>query len=398
MEKVLIVKYGEIALKGMNKPYFERVLMERIRSCIKDYEEAQVWRYEGVVFVRANEPERMEEMAAEVARVFGVSTVSIAAEVESDMEVISQAAAEYMRRLRKERVIRTFKVETKRSNKQFPVTSPEISRRVGARILKTQNDDPAYPLTVDVHEPDCLLFIDVRRDKSYIYHDKHTGFGGLPLGTNGKGLVLLSGGIDSPVAAWMMAKRGMLIEAIHFHSYPYTSDRAKEKVVELTRILGGYCGRIKLHCVNLLEIQMAINEACPQEQMTILSRRFMMKIAQRLSQRIKADVLITGENMGQVASQTVQGLVVTDQSVQMPVMRPLIGMDKVDIMELAQKIGTFETSIQPFEDCCTVFLPKHPSTKPRLEKILDSEKALDQERLIQRALEEMETIMVQPGK
>lgn len=397
MEKVFIIKYGEIALKGMNKPYFERVLMDRIRACVKKYNEAVVWRYEGVVFVRAEEPqERMEEIAGEIARVFGVSTVSIAAEVESDMEAIYEGAVEYIKQLRAQRSVRTFKVETKRSNKQFPVPSPEISRKVGGKILKACNDDPAYPLTVDVHHPDCLLFIDVRRDKSYIYHDKTAGFGGLPLGTNGKGLVLLSGGIDSPVASWMMAKRGMVIEAIHFHSYPYTSDRAKEKVVELAKILAGYCGRIKVHCVNLLEIQQAINAHCPEEQMTILSRRFMMKIAQRLAQKVKADVLITGENMGQVASQTVQGLVVTDQAVDMPVMRPLIGMDKVDIMELAQKIGTFETSIQPFEDCCTVFLPKHPSTKPRLERILESESHLEQEALIESALSNIETIVVQP--
>ena len=396
MDKVLMIKYGEIALKGMNKPYFERVLMERIRKAVKGYPEASVWRYEGVVFARTADQSKLSEMAVEISKVFGVATVSIAAEVESDPETIFRDAAEYMKEIRKEQKIYTFKVEAKRSNKQFPIISPEIARKAGGSILKACNDDPEYPLRVNVHEPDCMLFVDVRRDKTYIYHDKLAGFGGLPLGTNGKGLVLLSGGIDSPVASWMMAKRGMNIEAIHFHSYPFTSDRAKEKVLDLAKILSGYCGRIKVHCVNLLEIQQAINENCPEEQMTILSRRFMMKIAERLAQEVKADVLITGENIGQVASQTVQGLVVTDNAVQLPVMRPLIAMDKVDIMEIAQKIGTFETSIQPFEDCCTVFLPKHPLTKPKLETILDSEKHLEVEQLIENALAGMENYTVNP--
>lgn len=396
MRKVLIIKYGEIALKGMNKPYFERVLMERIRKAIKGFPDASVWRYEGVVFASTSDEAGLEKMAEETARVFGVATVSIAQEVESDPETIFRDAAAYMMEIRAKQVIRTFKVEAKRSNKQFPIISPEIARRAGAACLKTCNGDPDYPLTVNVHEPDCLLFMDVRRDKTYIYHDKMAGFGGLPLGTNGKGLVLLSGGIDSPVASWMMAKRGMTIEAIHFHSYPFTSDRAKEKVLDLTKILAGYCGRIKVHCINLLEIQQAINEHCPEEQMTILSRRFMMRIAERLAKEVKADVLITGENIGQVASQTVQGLVVTDNSVEMPVMRPLIAMDKVDIMDIAQKIGTFETSIQPFEDCCTVFLPKHPSTKPKLESVIESESHLDVEGLIDSAFKTKELYTVNP--
>lgn len=396
MDKVLMIKYGEIALKGMNKPYFERVLMERIRKAVKDYSDASVWRYEGVVFARTSDSEKLPEMAKEISKVFGVSTVSIAAEVESDPETIFSDAAEYMKEIRKEQNIRTFKVEAKRSNKQFPIISPDIARKAGGSILKACNDDPEYPLKVDVHNPDCMLFVDVRRDKTYIYHDKMAGFGGLPLGTNGKGLILLSGGIDSPVASWMMAKRGMNIEAIHFHSYPFTSDRAKEKVLDLARILSGYCGRIKVHCINLLEIQQAINENCPEEQMTILSRRFMMKIAERLAGEVKADVLITGENIGQVASQTVQGLVVTDNAVEIPVMRPLIAMDKVDIMEIAQKIGTFETSIQPFEDCCTVFLPKHPSTKPKLESIVESEKHLDVEALIENAMSGIEHYTINP--
>ena len=240
------------------------------------------------------------------------------------------------------------------------------------------------------------MYVNVRHGYTYIYADKIKGFGGLPLGTNGKGMVLLSGGIDSPVAAWMMAKRGMVIEAVHFHSYPYTSERAQEKVFDLTRILASYCGRIKVHCVNLLGIQEAIGENCPEDEMTILSRRFMMMIAERIARDNGCDMLITGENIGQVASQTAQGLVVTDNAVSMPVMRPLIAMDKVDIMDLAQKVGTYETSIQPFEDCCTVFLPKHPVTKPRLENILKSESVLDKEALIAAALETRDTTVILP--
>ena len=317
-----------------------------------------------------------DEVIQDISRVFGVASVSHAAEVASDLDVIYEAAGEYMADLMKSRNIATFKVEAKRADKSFPVESPEISKRVGGAVLKH-----CKVLKVDVHQPDCVLYVNVRHGYTYIYADKIKGFGGLPLGTNGKGMVLLSGGIDSPVAAWMMAKRGMVIEAVHFHSYPYTSERAQEKVFDLTRILG---------------IQEAIGENCPEDEMTILSRRFMMMIAERIARDNGCDMLITGENIGQVASQTAQGLVVTDNAVSMPVMRPLIAMDKVDIMDLAQKVGTYETSIQPFEDCCTVFLPKHPVTKPRLENILKSESVLDKEALIAAALETRDTTVILP--
>ena len=238
--------------------------------------------------------------------------------------------------------------------------------------------------------------MDVRHDKAYIYQDKIAGFGGLPLGTNGKGMSLLSGGIDSPVATWMMAKRGMMIEAIHFHSYPYTSQRAQEKVEELARIVATYCGRFKMHVINLLPIQEQIVQNCPEEETTILVRRFMMRIAEKVAGETGCGMLITGENLGQVASQTAEALVVTDASVKMPVMRPLIALDKVDIMDKAREIGTYETSIQPYEDCCTVFLPKHPVTKPRLERILESESRLDCETLIADAAASRETIDIKP--
>ena len=384
-----IIRCGEIALKGMNKPYFERLLLERIKRALKDYKDISAHRSEGLIFVYASIENDKSSLIRTISQVFGVASVSDACETESDIDVIGKHAVEYMKDMISSKGIKTFKVEAKRADKSFPIQSPDISRRIGAAVLKG-----CGVLKVDVHEPDCVLFVNVRREHSYIYADKIKGFGGLPLGTNGKGLILLSGGIDSPVAAWMMAKRGMMIEAVHFHSYPYTSERAREKVYDLTRILASYCGRIKVHSINLLEIQQAIGENCPTEEMTILSRRFMMKIAERIAKKYDCDMLITGENIGQVASQTVKGLVVTDAAVNIPVMRPLIAFDKVDIMAKAQEIGTYETSIQPYEDCCTIFLPKHPVTRPKLSKILESEALLNEEVLIDSALETMETVSI----
>ncbi|MFV0516476.1 MAG: tRNA uracil 4-sulfurtransferase ThiI [Aminipila sp.] len=388
---IFIVRCGEVALKGMNKPYFERMLVERIRRMLKNFEGTEVKRHEGLIFVRADKKYLKQDIVGQISKVFGVASISPAVEVETDIEKIGDAAVKVMMEIIEEKGIHTFKVEAKRADKTFPIQSPEIGRIIGGKILKG-----CKVLAVDVHHPDSLLFVDVRREKSYIYEQKISGFGGLPLGTNGKGMILLSGGIDSPVAAWMMAKRGMMIEAIHFHSYPYTSERAQEKVEELASIVATYCGRFKMHVINLLPIQEEIVQNCPEEETTILVRRFMMKIAERVAKEKDCTMLITGENLGQVASQTAESLVVTDASVQMPVMRPLIAMDKVDIMDKAREIGTYETSIQPYEDCCTVFLPKHPTTKPKLEKILDSESRIDVEALISAAIESMETINIFP--
>jgi thiamine biosynthesis protein ThiI len=388
-----IVRCGEVALKGLNKPYFERMLVDRIKRVLKKYDGVEVKRNEGLIFVRALKELDPDLIVADISRVFGVASISPAVETESDLEEIGQAAVEYMLQLIEKKGVKTFKVDAKRADKNFPVKSPDIARQIGARILIG-----CKVLKVDVHNPECLLFIDVRKDKSYIFEQKISGFGGLPLGTNGKGMILLSGGIDSPVAAWMMAKRGMLIEAVHFHSYPYTSERAREKVVDLAGIVAGYCGRFKMHIINLLPIQELIVQNCPEEETTILVRRFMMKIAEKVAQETDCCMLITGENLGQVASQTAEALVVTDQSVQMPVMRPLIAMDKVDIMDIARNIGTFETSILPYEDCCTVFLPKHPTTKPKLAKILDSESRLDVEQLVADAVSSKETVTIYPAE
>lgn len=386
-QNILIVRCGEVALKGMNKPYFERMLADRIRTNLRGFEGVDVKRHEGLIFVRADKRLSMDAIIKETTKVFGVASVSKAIEAEPELDKIGEAAVGYMTELINTRGVKTFKVEAKRADKNFPVKSPEIGRIIGAKILIG-----CKVLKVDVHDPDVLLHVDVRHDRTYIYEGKVSGFGGLPLGTNGKGMVLLSGGIDSPVAAWMMAKRGMLIEAVHFHSYPYTSPRAQQKVEELAGILASYCGRFKMHVINLLPIQEQIVMNCPEEETTILVRRFMMKIAERIAEKRDCMMLITGENLGQVASQTAEALVVTDASVTKPVMRPLIAMDKVDIMEKAKEIGTYEKSIEPYEDCCTVFLPKHPTTKPRLERILASESKLDAEGLIEAAVNSAEVV------
>ena len=386
-QNIFIVRCGEVALKGMNKPYFERMLADRIRRNLKNIEGVSVKRKDGLIFIRSEKNTEPDTIIKETTKVFGVDSVSKAIEAQPELNAIGEAAAGYMMELIEKRGVKTFKVAAKRADKTFPVKSPEIGRIIGAKILIG-----CKVLKVDVHQPDVLLHVDVRSDRAYIYEGKINGFGGLPLGTNGKGLVLLSGGIDSPVAAWMMAKRGMLIEAVHFHSYPYTSPRARQKVEELASILASYCGGFKMHVINLLPIQEQIVANCPEEETTILVRRFMMRIAEKIAQKRSCMMLITGENLGQVASQTAEALVVTDASVTRPVMRPLIAMDKTEIMDKAREIGTYEKSIEPYEDCCTVFLPKHPTTKPKLERILESESRLDCEALIQAAVESAETV------
>lgn len=401
MEKIYIVRCGESALKGKNKPYFERMLVQRVKKNLKEMPDVSVERVDGLLFVRTPEEVPSEDVLKKVGRVFGVDSVSPAVEVriegmdaESALNAISREAVAFMTRQIEEKGIRTFKVDAKRADKTFAIQSPEIGKRIGARILKG-----CKVLKVDVHEPDCHLYLNVRRGYAYLYDKKVSGYGGLPLGTNGRGMVLLSGGIDSPVAAFLMAHRGMYVEAVHFHSYPYTSERAFEKVKDLAGILTDYCGRIRMFSVNLLPIQEQIVQNCPEEETTILVRRFMMRIAEAIAKREGDLMLITGESLGQVASQTAASLVVTDASVSLPVMRPLIAMDKTQIMDIARDIGTFETSILPYEDCCTVFLPKHPVTQPKLERIERSESLLDVEKLVQEAVDsaELTTISQRDG-
>ncbi|MDR1779072.1 MAG: tRNA 4-thiouridine(8) synthase ThiI [Clostridiales Family XIII bacterium] len=415
IEEILIIRYGEVALKGMNKSWFERILLGRLTSALARIPEAKdyhVQRDNGLFTLRSADGKLgagAVPVLRRILKVFGVSTVSRAILLHStDMADICAACAAYMR----EKVLArgagagaatattataggplTFKVYGKRSDKTYPVSSPEMSARAGAAVLAALGD----AVKVDVHNPGVHLFVHLRLGGVFIYDEKEEGFGGLPLGTNGRGLILLSGGIDSPVAAWLMAKRGMRIEAVHFHSYPYTSERAREKVEELAAILAGYCGNIRMHIINLLPAQEAIGKHCPEELMTILVRRFMMKIAERVAQERGLDMLITGENLGQVASQTAEALVTTDEAVRMPVMRPLIALDKTDIIEKAEEIGTFEKSIEPYEDCCTVFLPRHPATRPSLAQVLEAEARIpDMEALLARLTASAETVVIKP--
>ena len=390
-KKLYIVRCGEVALKGMNKPYFERVLLERVRKAIECFDDAEAKWVEGLMFVRVPVSVPEDDVIAKCVRVFGVASVSPAVEAPKDIDEIGRLAAEFMQKIIDEEGVQTFKVKGKRADKSFAVQSPEIGRMVGAIILKR-----CKVLSVNVHEPDVLLTVDVRREGAYIFRDKIKGFGGLPLGTNGKGLILMSGGIDSPVAAFMMAKRGMSIEAVHFHSYPYTSQRAQKKVEDLVHVLAGYMGTVRMHVINLLPIQEQIVMNCPEDETTLLVRRFMMRIAEQIALKNGDMMLITGEDLGQVASQTAEALVVTDSVVTMPVMRPLIAMDKVDIMGKAREIGTYDISIQPYEDCCTVFLPKHPVTKPKLARIEKSESALDVKALVDAAVASEEIIDIRP--
>ncbi|AFS77960.1 putative tRNA sulfurtransferase ThiI [Gottschalkia acidurici 9a] len=385
MERVISVSFGEIALKGLNKSYFEDKLIKNIRSVIKDLGESKIYKEQGKVYIEIAESS-MENAMNRIKKVFGIVYVSPCLRIEKneDMEEVKKYAILALKEALEESKNRTYKVETKRADKNFPMKSPEISREIGGYLLENVED-----VTVDVHKPDIVLNIDIRK-KCYIYTRKIKAYGGLPIGTNGRGLLLLSGGIDSPVAGFMMAKRGLGIDAVHFHSYPFTSERSEEKVKDLAGILSRYCGNITVYSVNLLNIQKEINKNCPEKEMTLISRRFMMRIAESIAKKNGLDALITGESLGQVASQTIKGLTVTNSSVEIPVFRPLIGMDKVDITEIAQDIETFETSIQPFEDCCTVFLPKHPVTRPEVEDIEKSEEALNTEELINDAIENME--------
>lgn len=383
MEKVIIVRYGEIMLKGKNKRFFEDKLVRHIRHALRDLGKPTVYKKHSRIYVDVDEYDA-NQLIERIRKVFGVTLISIAKVFPVDLEKIKEIALEELQEQQQLNSIKTFKVESKRVDKSFPLPSLELSRELGGHLLSNLED-----VTVDVHNPDVRIYVEVR-EEAYVFSSRVMGLGGLPLGTNGKAILLLSGGIDSPVAGWMVAKRGVEIHAVHFHSYPFTSQRAKEKVLDLAKQLSEYVGQFKLYSVNLLPIQKEISEKCPEDEMTILSRRFMMKIAERVAEREEAQGLITGESLGQVASQTIEGLHVTNSAITLPVFRPLIAMDKVDIIEIARKIGTFETSILPFEDCCTVFLPKRPVTKPRLEKILRSEALLDIDQLINEAIENME--------
>ncbi len=379
MRELLLVRYGEIFLKGLNRPTFIRALVKRIKHAVKDLG-GKVVMNDSRIFV--SDCEDIDEAIRRVTKVFGVHSVCPA--VEMDKEDFEAVAAQAVRMM--EGLSGTFKVSSRRSDKRYPMDSPTLNAQIGHRILVANK-----ALSVDVKNPDHVLNLEIR-DQAYLYCKVVPAVGGMPVGTNGRATLLLSGGIDSPVAGWMIAKRGVHISAVHFHSYPYTSDRAKEKVLDLARILSESCCGIRVHVVPFTKIQMEIHEKCPEEYTTLIMRRYMMRIAERVAHIENAEALITGESIGQVASQTMTALGTTDMVVDMPVFRPLIGFDKREIIDIAEKIGTMETSSLPYEDCCTVFTPRHPATHPKMEKILEGESKLDSEALIQEAMEGIEII------
>lgn len=388
MESLYLISFGEIALKGENRPFFERILMQRIKKALRPYDEnIRLQKTHGRIYCFTEAPR--EKVINSLKKVFGIVYISPAISCENHMEQIEQIALEVMKS--QNYTGKTFKVETRRPNKSFPLKSPEVSREVGAHLLKNLEG-----LSVDVHNPQIRLDVEIR-EKTFIYCERVPGPGGLPLGCNGKAVLLLSGGIDSPVAAYMLMKRGVEIEPIYFHSFPFTSDRAKEKVVELCRVLAEYSGQMRLHVVNFTEALKELGENTPDEFLTIMMRRMMVRIAQKTAESIGAKALVTGESLGQVASQTLEALAATNEVATIPIFRPLIGFDKIEIMDLAKKIGTYDISIEPYADCCTVFVPKHPKTRPDLSGVHEAESGLDVEKLTELGLEDIEIIEVQTG-
>ena len=388
MKEIFLLKLGEIVLKGANKRQFENRLRQNVRHRMKPYGDFDVYIMQSTVYVEPMNESADVDGAWDACRsIFGVVSLCRCRPCEKNLDAIYRTIEEYLGDDLD--CAGSFKVESKRSDKAFPMTSIAISQEIGGRIA-----DARPSLTVDVHHPAYTVYVEIRDLSAYVHGPAEPGAGGLPTGVGGRAMVLLSGGIDSPVASYMMAKRGLEIEAVHFFSYPYTSQLAKDKVIALARLVTRYCGRMTVNVVSFTEIQEAIRDNCPEEFFTLIMRRFMMDIAQRLARQDGCGALITGENLGQVASQTMEAMTVTGALVDIPIFMPLVGMDKKDIVDIARKIGTLDTSILPYEDCCTVFTPKHPKTKPTLGQVLNAEKKLDREALIDRAMEQIERIRV----
>lgn len=392
MKEIILVKYGEIILKGLNRSKFESMLLRNIRQAIGFIEDIHIWVKQAVIYIDVPEQEQIDIVIERLSKVFGIVSITRAGVIDKNLETIKKGAYDYCNDVLEKDV--TFKVEAKRSDKSFPYNSIEIGQHIGGYL-----HDCCTGAVVDVHHPDITIRVEVREQAAYVYcqEKRIPGQGGMPIGSGGKATLLLSGGIDSPVAGHMIAKRGVEINAVNFFSFPYTSERAKEKVMELASILAQYTSKVNLYIVPFTEIQLQIRDKCREDQMTLLMRRFMMRIAERIAEQTGTRALITGESVGQVASQTLAALHVTNSVVNMPVLRPLIGMDKSEIIERAHQIGTFETSILPYEDCCTVFTPKHPETNPRLDMIEKSESHLDFDRLIEEALNGVEMIEIYPN-
>lgn len=389
MKEIILCKYGEITLKGANRSHFEHLLKNELARRTAQFGKFKIYYIQSTAYIEPLEETCDITGAYEAAKnTFGVSAVSRAIELPKDMEAILKAAGTvFMPYLSG---VRTFKVESKRSDKRFPLTSPEISAEVGAAILEASGG----ALRVDVHEPQVCVRVEIRDFAAYICAGQERAVGGMPTGSNGKGLLLLSGGIDSPVAGFMMAKRGVRIDAMHFESFPYTSERARQKVLDLAAKLAGYAGEIRVHIISVTHIQEVLRDSCDEDYFTLLLRRFMMRLAERTANKFSCDALITGESIGQVASQTMKALLVTDSVVNMPVFRPVIGMDKEDIVKISRKIDTFETSILPYEDCCTVFTPAHPRTQPEIYKVENEEARVDVAALEEEAFATLETVII----
>jgi len=386
MYNIVAVSFGEIFLKGKNRGSFEHKLVEQIKFALKEFRDITIYKELGKVFIDTKHEEDMDGIIEKTKKVFGIVIISPCIKVEKDSEIIIEKSIELFRYLKEKQNIKTFKIKTKRSDKNFPIGSMDFSAEVGARILDTFSD-----VTVDVHNPEIEIYIDIKKN-CYISSEKIKTAGGMPIGSNGRALLLLSGGIDSPVAGYMIAKRGVEINALYFHTYPFTSERANEKVKSLKVLLEDYCGNIKLYSINMLEIHKAIKEFCREEETTILARRFMMRIAEKIAKANNMEMLITGESLGQVASQTMKSMTVIENAIDMPILKPLVGMDKTEIMDRAREIGTFETSILPFDDCCSVFAPKHPLINPKLETIQKAESNLNIEELIEIACSTLEIL------
>lgn len=389
MKEIILCKYGEITLKGANRSHFEHLLKNELTRRTAQFGKFKIYYIQSTAYIEPLEETCDITGAYEAAKnTFGVSAVSRAIELPKDMNAILEAAGTvFMPYLSG---VRTFKVESKRSDKKFPFTSPEISAEVGAAILEAAGG----ALRVDVHAPQVCVRVEIRDFAAYICAGQERAVGGMPIGSNGKGLLLLSGGIDSPVAGFMMAKRGVRIDAMHFESFPYTSERARQKVLDLAAKLAGYAGEIRVHIISVTHIQEVLRDNCDEDYFTLLLRRFMMRLAERTANKFSCDALITGESIGQVASQTMKALLVTDSVVNMPVFRPVIGMDKEDIVKISRKIDTFETSILPYEDCCTVFTPAHPRTQPEIYKVENEEARVDVAALEEEAFATLETVII----
>lgn len=388
MKEIFLLKLGEVVLKGANKRQFEGRLRQNIRRRMKPYGNFDVYLMQSTVYVEPMDEEADVEGAWEACHaVFGLVSLCRCRPCEKNVDAIFAAIENYLGD--ELDYAKSFKVESKRSDKGFPMTSIQLSQEIGGRLAE------AHPgVEVDVHHPEYTVNVEVRDLAAYVHGPAEPGAGGLPTGVGGRAMSLLSGGIDSPVASYMIAKRGVEIEAVHFFSYPYTSQLAKDKVIELARLVTKYSGKMTVNVVSFTEIQEAIRDNCPEEFFTLIMRRFMMEIAMRLAKNDGCGALVTGENLGQVASQTMEAMAVTGAVVDIPIFMPLVGMDKKDIIAIAEKIGTLETSILPYEDCCTVFTPKHPKTKPTLGQVLHAEEKLDREALITKALESVEKIKV----